>query len=395
MSYKMAHELGSPQQIQSAAMAMSTLYRKQGKHEEAYPYLLEHKLMSDSLMNRENTRKLTQAGLQYEFEKKMQRREIEQMKKDHEHEIEIEEQKMISYSFAIGAGALIILSIVILKSLRDKKKANKRITQQKIEIEQKSNELAEALENITDSVKYAKRIQEALLQSEEHVSSHFPTHFILFKPKDIVSGDFYWSYEQDNEVYIAAADCTGHGVPGALMNMLGISFLNSINAEANNLSPAAILDKLRKKVVQELHQTGKDWSSRDGMDISLCKVNIETQHVEWAGANNPLWIVSENDIREIKADRQAINYNEKPQPFTNHNIQLKKGDQLYLFSDGYADQFGGPKGKKFKYTSLKKLILSLSGESIQRQKELLDKNFDDWKGSLDQIDDVCIIGIQL
>lgn len=394
-SYKMAKEIGSASLIKDASIALGNLYRDLGMHKEVYPLIIEHYQMSDSILNLENTRKLTQVGLQYEFEKELQQKELLQIKENLEHEIEIKEQKIISYTFAIGVGALIILVVVVFKSYHDKKKANNRITKQKVEIEKNSTKLSEALENITDSVKYAKRIQQALLQEENYTSSYNLEHFILLKPKDIVSGDFYWLHEKNNFFYVAAVDCTGHGVPGALMSMLGISFLNNINSVTENLSPNKILNLLRTKVVKELKQTNKGWSFRDGMDISLARINLNTNELEWSGANNPLWIVSNGLLKEMKADRFAINYTENQKPFTNHKTSLKKGDQLYLFSDGFADQFGGPKEKKFKHRAFKELIKKISIHPIKTQKEILNTTFNDWKGNLDQIDDVCIIGIRI
>lgn len=393
-AYNIAKTIGAPELIKNSALSLSYQYRDLKKFDKAYPLLIEFNKMSDSLSNTENTQKTIKMGMQYEFEKKLHETEMAQMQKDHEHQMEIKEQKIISYSFGIGLAALVILSIVILKSLNDKKKANTRITQQKQEIEKKSFELEEALTSITDSVKYAKRIQQALLQTEERLSENMPPHFIFFKPKDIVSGDFYWSYEKGDCLYIAAADCTGHGVPGALMSMLGISFLNSINAEHDMLTPAEILDKLREKVTDELGQSAKNVSSRDGMDISLAKINLRTREIQWAGANNNLWMIKNNELVEIKSDRQAINYTENPQPFTNHELIADKNDKLYLFTDGFADQFGGDKGKKLKYKSFKKLLLSIAGKSPEEQKNALDQFFMEWKGNLEQVDDVCVIGIQ-
>lgn len=394
-SYEMAKDLGNPILIKNATNALTNLYRATGEYDKAYPLLVEHYKAVNSLENKENTRKMAQVGLQYEFEKKIQENELIQVKKNHEHEIEIKEQKVISYSFAVGLIGLIILTVVILKSLSDKKKANKRITQQKIEIEDKSFKLEEALVNITDSISYAKRIQEALLRTEENISKHLPPHFIFFKPKDIVSGDFYWSYEKDGSLFLAAVDCTGHGVPGALMSMLGITFLNNICAEENELSPASIMDSLREKVIKELGQNASDGFSRDGMDMSIIKVNLKNKEVEWAGANNPIWIISDNELVEIRGDRQAIHFSDNIKPFTNHMVKVKEGDRLYMFTDGYADQFGGLKGKKFKYKPFKELLRSTAADSLASQKGMLDNHFKEWKGKLDQVDDVCVIGISI
>lgn len=393
-AYLLAKSIGSPDLIKSTSLSLSNQYKDLNDYKKSHALLVEHYQMLDSLQNTQNTQKTIQTGMQYEFEKKLHENELAQIKKDHEHEIEIEEQKLISYSFGIGLIALVVLSIVILKSLNDKKKANKRITLQKKEIEEKSLKLEEALINITDSVKYAKRIQQALLQSEELVSTNIPPHFILFKPKDIVSGDFYWSFEKDNHLFIAAADCTGHGVPGALMSMLGISFLNSINADSKLLSPAEILNSLRTKIIEDLNQTIYN-KSRDGMDISLIKINLLTKEIEWAGANNNLWVLNNHKISEIKADRQAVNFSENIQPFTNHKVKVEKDDILYLFTDGFADQFGGPKGKKIKYKVFKEYVESIAEYDLSEQKNKLNHFFENWKGKLEQIDDVCVIGIKI
>ncbi|MCE9538393.1 MAG: serine/threonine-protein phosphatase, partial [Bacteroidetes bacterium] len=193
----------------------------------------------------------------------------------------------------------------------------------------------------------------------------------------------------------AAVDCTGHGVPGAVMSMLGISFLNDIVSIEGLLTPAEILNRLRDKIVKELRQTGGADGNKDGMDISLARLNLKTKELEWAGANNSLNLIRNGELGIVKADKQPIGYHPNSHPFTNHKIQLKKGDNIYLYSDGYADQFGGPKGKKFKYKQLDDLILTLKLLPMSRQKELLKKHFTDWKGSLEQVDDVCVFGVRI
>jgi len=394
-AYNLSKTIASPELIKNASLSLSNHYRNTRNYEKAYRLLVEHHKMADSLINKENVQKIIQVGLQYEFEKKLHQAEVAQLEKNYQHEIEIKEQRTITYSFGIGLGALVILSIIILKSLNDKKKANVLISQQKHEIEIKSHELEESLISITDSVRYAKRIQEALLQAGKHISEKIPTHFVFFNPKDIVSGDFYWSYEKNDSIYIAAADCTGHGVPGALMSMLGISFLNSINAEHDDLSPAEILNKLRDKITKELGQTSQNVAARDGMDISLAKINLNNKTLEWAGANNNLWIINNNGLTEVKADRQAVNYTENPVPFTNHQIQLNSEDKIYLFTDGFADQFGGPNGKKFMYKPFKELLINIYDKLMEEQEDILKNHFQDWKGDLEQVDDVCVIGVRI
>jgi serine phosphatase RsbU (regulator of sigma subunit) len=228
------------------------------------------------------------------------------------------------------------------------------------------------------------------------VSKHLPPHFVLFKPKDIVSGDFYWKLEKNDHLYLAAADCTGHGVPGAFLTMLGVSFLNEINADARLLTPAQILDQLRDRIIKELGQTGKAMENKDGMDISLLRLNLKTYEALWAGANNPLFYVEANgNLIEVKADKQPVAHYAVMNPFNDNVINFKKGDAFYLFTDGYADQFGGPSGKKFKYKQLQEKLIETLSLPVEDQKKKLNLIFEEWRGKLEQIDDVCVIGMRL
>lgn len=267
-------------------------------------------------------------------------------------------------------------------------KEKERINEIKIEVERKHKE-------VLDSINYAKGIQVAMLKSDAQDAPHLPKHFVLFKPRDVVSGDFYWSYEIENYWYVASVDCTGHGVPGAFLTMLGCAFLNEI-CSRSILTPAQILDQLRDKIIKELSGNG---SVKDGMDISLCRININNSknnvEVQWAGANNPLWYIQKDEVIEIKADKQPIGYYEIIKPFTNHTIKLNEGDYLYLFTDGYADQFGGPMDKKFKYKPLIELIKNTASANMNEQKLKLKEAFENWKGKQEQTDDVCIVGIRI
>ena len=311
-----------------------------------------------------------------------------------------------------------------------------KIERQKEEVERTHEQLAEHHKEITDSINYAKRIQDAMLASEEHESPHFPEHYILFKPKDVVSGDYYWALEKQGYLYITVADCTGHGVPGAFMSMLGMAFLNEINASEKLLTPAEILDELRARIIKELGQTGAQGENKDGMDMSLVRLKlaslpsrasgnsanrgkvpealegtgIEGTGIElmWAGANNPLYHIKELDGNETEKDvvnhnqyvkvippnKQSIGFGYNMKPFTNHEITLQKGDSIILFTDGFADQFGGPKGKKFKYRPYMQLLLDLKDRSMEEQKTLIESRFDEWKGDQEQVDDVCVMGVK-
>ncbi len=289
------------------------------------------------------------------------------------------------------------------------KERTAEITQQKEEIEtiadnlQVANEeissknvlLKQKNESITSSIEYASRIQHALLPPEEIIKKHLPENFILFKPRDIVSGDFYWFKQIDNYTVYAAADCTGHGVPGAFMSMLGISFLNEIVTKEKFYNPANILNKLRDKVKLSLRQTGKDHESKDGMDIAVCVIDNENFTVEYAGAYNPLYILRKEELIEIKATRNPIGIYLKEKPFENHKFQLEKGDVLYTFSDGYVDQFGGEDDSKFKTKNFKKLLLKIYDKPMDKQKEILDGMLLQWQGKTEQTDDIIVFGVRI
>jgi len=278
-------------------------------------------------------------------------------------------------------------TLEVVKEKDEAEKQRAEAEKQKILVEEKNK-------SITDSINYAKRIQRALLQEEEYVSMHLPEHFILFKPKDIVSGDFYWGIEKEEFFYMAAVDCTGHGVPGGFMSMLGLAFLNELTAGAAILTPAEILDELRNKILKEFKQTGGEDETKDGMDISLVRINLKTKEIQWSGANNALYLVH-NELKEITPDKQPIGYYPLMKPFSNHTVKVEKDSILYLISDGYADQFGGPNGKKFRYSELKEVLFSIRQKSLKEQKMILNETFEKWKGNLEQVDDVLIIGIRI
>lgn len=263
-------------------------------------------------------------------------------------------------------------------------------------------------EDITDSINYAKRIQRSMLPKEEELDEILQEHFVLYLPKDIVSGDFYWATrirltpegkasEHSKELtVVAAVDCTGHGVPGALMSIIGNTLLNQTIKNRNINSPAEALDFLNNELPKNL-RAGKGEVIRDGMDMTMCAIDFSTYAVNFAGANNPIFIVRDGVIGEVKADKQPVSgsTDEIKKPFTNHVLQFKKSDLIYLFTDGYADQFGGPKGKKFKYKPFQELLLRNSKLPMHEQKIALEKAFSDWKGDLEQIDDVLVIGIRM
>jgi serine phosphatase RsbU (regulator of sigma subunit) len=248
--------------------------------------------------------------------------------------------------------------------------------------------------DILDSIKYAERIQTAILPTDETLNNIFDgEHFVLYKPKDIVSGDFYWADRFGSEAIFAAVDCTGHGVPGAFVSIVGFNGLNRTVNEFDLRKPGEILDKLADLVVGTFAKS--ESQIKDGMDIALCNINYETQTLTYSGANNPLIIIRDGELIETKANKQPIGEFHNRVPFTTHEFKLQKGDCVYVFSDGYADQFGGEKGKKFKGKALKQLLLEISKFNMTEQRTKLDEAFEIWKGDFEQLDDVCLFGVKI
>ncbi|HLC82231.1 MAG TPA: SpoIIE family protein phosphatase, partial [Bacteroidia bacterium] len=302
--------------------------------------------------------------------------------------------KAIQRNAFIGGFALVLLfAFFIFRSYKQKQKAHNEIVHQKEIIQEKNKE-------ITDSIQYAKHLKNAILPPISFVKKHLPDSFIYYKPKDIVAGDFYWMEFLNDSIYIAAADCTGHGVPGAMVSVVCSNALNRAVKEFKLTAPNKILDKVRELVVETFVRNDSfgeksENEVKDGMDISLCCINNTNKHLIWAGANNPLWIIRDKQLIEYKADKQPIGKTDNPTPFTCNETQLLKNDSLYLFTDGYADQFGGPKGKKFKYKQMQNLLLSCNSKPMNEQNEIIGKSFEEWKGNLEQVDDILIIGIKI
>ena len=275
-----------------------------------------------------------------------------------------------------------------LKELSLERDLIAKISEQKDKIELQQKALEESLE-------YASSIQSALLPDLRYLYKLFPQSFVLFKPRDIVSGDFFWYARKGSRVAITAADCTGHGVPGAFMSMLGISFLNEIVSKS---IPRAntILNRLRENVMKALHQTGELSENKDGMDISLCVIDLNEMELDFSGAFNPLYLIRNGVLIETRGDKMPIGINAVVEKsFSNHTIKLEEGDLIYLFSDGYPDQFGGPHDKKFKYSALKDLLIRIHRKPMETQKKELERSFIRWKADSEQVDDVLLIGIKI
>lgn len=268
-------------------------------------------------------------------------------------------------------------------------------TQRNFAIDQK--EIIEKQKNeMLDSITYAQRIQAATLPHEQYINEIIPDNFVLFKPRDIVSGDFYWIKQVDEYIIIVAADCTGHGVPGSIMSILGVSLLNEIVHHKKIVQPNLILNEMRKQIKRSLRQSGKKNEAKDGMDMALCSVNTNTNIMQYAGAFNPLIIVRDSEIIEYKGDRMPVGIHIKEKPtFTNHEIQLEPGDTMYVFSDGFADQLGGKECKKFMMKNLKNLFVEIHENALFEQKEKLESKLTDWMGEETQLDDILIVGFRI
>jgi serine phosphatase RsbU (regulator of sigma subunit) len=317
--------------------------------------------------------------------------------------------------------AFVLLVLVVLfvkyrekQLLKEKHVLEEKVKERTEEVVQKSAEIEQKNKDIIDSITYAKRIQDSILPSDDLFVKELNQTFVLFNPKDIVSGDFYWLYAKVNKILFAAVDCTGHGVPGAFMSIVGYNLLDKIVGEEGILEPAEILNRLNKGVEDTFKKETEKNTIKDGMDITLCAFDKTTQVLEYAGAYNPLYIVSKNkldafgvavepdfvenglNLFEIKADRFPIgSFSENKQVYTNHEFKLNHGDTIYLFSDGFADQFGGPDGKKFRYKQFKQLLLAIYNKPMEEQHAILQQTFNEWKGNMEQIDDVIVIGSRL
>ena len=411
----LSKQLGSLNGLYSAYSKQTTLYEHMGKDKEALKSLRLAMAYKDSIFNEENKKEILRQEVNFEFEKKQA---IEQAEHEKELAVAASEQKrqqLFLVFLAVVLLAVIIISFIIYKSLKNSNKQKQLIEQQKFEVEQQKIIVDNKNKEITDSIIYARRIQQAILPPKEVLSKNLENGFILYKPKDVVSGDFYWMESSnintngalEKAVFLAAADCTGHGVPGAMVSVVCNNALNRAVREFKLTNPAEILDKVRLLVIETFEKSEEEVN--DGMDIALCSLTFQIPSAElnesetvatlqYAGANNALYIVKTNDkekLVEIKPNKQPIGKVDNPEPFTQHTIKLQKGDTIYMFTDGFADQFGGKKGKKLMYKPFKNLLLSIQDKTMNEQKTMLEQYFEDWKGNLEQVDDVCVIGVRI
>lgn len=399
--------IGELNNLRQFEEGLSKLYDTTGRYKPSLIWYKKAMIIKDSLFNIDKDKALTRKELTYQYEKKEASEKAKQDKKEAVAEQDKKRQILLRNAFMAGFVLTLALAFFIFRGYRQKQKANVLITEQKEAVEQKNiviekqkalveqqkQLVEEKNQNILDSLTYAKRLQDAILPPLSIIRQYIPESFLLYKPKDIVAGDFYWMEKAGDNVLIAAADCTGHGVPGALVSIVCSNALNRAVKEFHIIEPGKILDKARELVLETFEKS--ESNVQDGMDISLCCINKKTNEVQWSGAYNSLWYIQNGEIHEVTADKQPIGKHDKPQPFNTYNLNLEKGNTLYLFTDGFADQFGGPKGKKFKYRQMEELLLVNATRSMEEQKNALEKTLEDWKGDLEQVDDILVLGIKV
>lgn len=450
MSMKLAKEIGFPMDIQNASESLYKIYRTKSDYKNALAYHELYVEMRDSLYNANNERVIVTQGLKYEYEKAALKKSLENQKIQAIKDLQINERDAIIYQketlfYAMLIGLLLMLYVLFIsiRNYRRKQKDNELIQQQKTEVESQKQKiekqhhiLEETYKEISDSITYAKRIQQAILPPLENVRSQFTDNFVWYLPKNVVSGDFFWlesfayptksfygegaetsdsreKFADEKTIILAVADCTGHGVPGAMVSVVCHNALNRSVLEFGLTSPSAILDKTRDLVIETFEKSGSE--VKDGMDISIVCIDPKSNQIRFAGANNNLYIIRDGllpeslgdrieislhdnhlcTLIELKADKQPIGRFSKAKPFAEINFTLQPDDQIYLFTDGLADQFGGPKGKKFKYQQFKEVLVRNHRNTMQNQMTELNKVFENWRGELEQVDDICIIGFKL
>ena len=416
-SLSIGRELESAENIRSAAVLLTRIYRKQKKWKDALEMYELYIQMRDSVKNEETHRVTIKQNMKYEYEKKAAADSIKsvEQKKVLDAQITaqqamISQEKTFKYSLYGGLALVILFSFFVINRLKVTRAQKSEIELKNNALNNRNDEIAfqkEIVEQknteILDSITYAERIQSAILPPLSLVKRYLPQSFVFYKPKDIVAGDFYWleagTDKKENCIYFSAADCTGHGVPGAMMSVMCSNALTRCVKELELTKPGEILDETTRIIEGRFERS--EQLVLDGMDLALCKLDLKTNKLEYAGANNPLWIVhrefknESEQLVEIKADKQPIGQYDDRKPYTSHKIQLNKGDSIYIFTDGFVDQFGGERGKKFKKKSFAKLLLSIQDKPMLEQLDLIKQAFDTWKGKTQQIDDVCIIGVKI
>lgn len=361
-------------------------YEGMGKHKEALEYYNRFINLRDSIINEENKKDIIRKQFQFEYAKKSAADSTRTAEEKKVIEAKLEKEKTQRIALYGGLTLVLVFSVFIYGRFRVTRQQKKIIEEQKHLVEEKQRE-------VLDSISYARRLQNAILPPITEITKSLPESFVLYKPKDIVAGDFYWFEKIGGKILIAAADCTGHGVPGAMVSVVCSNALKRAVKEFGLTDPGDILNKTREFVIETFAKSEKE--VKDGMDIALIQIDYENCELAYSGANNPLWIIQNNEISEIKAQKQPVGLHVNPVPFESKKIKFAEGTSVFIFTDGFADQFGGPNGKKFKYKPMQNLLIESAALNMRELKDKLDKAISNWMGVLEQVDDICVIGIKL
>lgn len=374
--------------LQNVSEELSEVYELKGDYKQALDNYKKFREAKDSIMTEEGQKMISEMQVKYETDAKEKENQL--LRKDQViNESRLRQQRFAIYTFVFVILAVIVFIVMLIRQNNQKKKAN-------LELAKKNSLITEQKKEITDSIQYASRIQNAILPPPELIDKLIPEHFIIYRPRDIVSGDYYWITEKGPKIYIMAADCTGHGVPGAFMSMLGVAFLNEIVSKHIEIPANQLLNELRKQVISSLHQTGREGENQDGMDVALYIIDRDEMNLEYSGANNSLFIFRQEEFIELKADKMPIGIHRLADTsFTNYKIDIRKDDMIYAFSDGYPDQFGGPSGKKLMIKNFKKTLQDIHFKPLSEQKAVLEKTLDDWMNGTHQIDDILVMGVRI
>ena len=368
---------------------IASYYSQLGDYKLSNQYYAAYVHLKDSIFDQDTKNTIHEMSIKYESDKKEQENQVLTLGN---------KNKQLTIYFAFG-GCFLLLGLVffIFKGYKTKQKANKELEFKNEIIQQQKTIVEEQHQDIKDSIKYAQRIQGAILPPKNMWEKILPNSFLLYMPKDILSGDFYWIEETKDYIYVAAADCTGHGVPGALISIVNFNLLNKAVLEKNLITPSEILDAVNIWLTESLHQTYGESAVRDGMDVALIAIHKHSNEVLFTGANNPIYHISNGELNQIKGDKFPVGafIEDKIQKFTTKRFTVQKGDSLFLFSDGFADQFGGPKGKKYKYAQFQEKLKDNHNLPLNQQYDVMRKEFVDWKGRHEQVDDVLLIGIKI
>lgn len=373
---------------------LKEIYFKLGDYKKAYEFHDKYDLYKDSARNADKSVEIKKIELNAEYKKKSSNDSLLHVQASlltHlKHTEEIQKQQLILGGFILILIIVAVFSVLIFKRYKLSQQQKEIINLQKNEVSQQKLLLEEKQKEILDSIHYAKRIQSALIAHHDFLNEHLPQSFIYFNPKDIISGDFYWAAKQNGYFYLAVCDSTGHGVPGAFMSLLNIGYLSEAINEKDIRLPHEVLNHVRQRLICTISKDGQ----KDGFDGVLFCLDTEQHKITYAAANNRPVLIRNNTLMPLEFDRMPVGVSEKTESFQLYSIDVQKGDILYLYTDGYADQFGGPKGKKFKYKSLNELLIQNSHKTLTEQHKALQENFMKWKGDLEQVDDVCVIGVK-